>query len=65
MRFWNRLWKRSLHLKEILTDASKIMVLKGHHVHLVRGEVYNIKITYPYDVTVAKALLGLEEMPDA
>ena len=51
--------------KEILTDASKIMVLKGHHVHLVRGEVYNIKITYPYDVTVAKALLGLEEMPDA
>jgi len=51
--------------KEILTDASKIMVLKGHHVHLVRGEVFNIKITYPYDVTVAKALLGLEEAMDA
>ncbi len=46
--------------REILTDACKIMVLKGHHVHLVRGEVSNIKITYPYDITVAKALLGLD-----
>ena len=47
--------------KEILTDACKIMVLKGERVHLVQGEVFNIKITYPYDITVAKALLGLEE----
>ena len=47
--------------KDILTDACKIMVLKGYHVHLVQGEVYNIKITYPYDITVAKALLGLQE----
>ncbi len=46
--------------KEILTDACKIMVLKGVHVHLVRGEVSNIKITYPYDITVAKALLGMD-----
>lgn len=46
--------------KEILTDACKIMVLKGEHVHLVMGEVFNIKITYPYDVTVAKALLGMD-----
>ena len=45
--------------KAILTDACKIMVLKGYHVHLVQGEVFNIKITYPYDITVAKALLGL------
>lgn len=50
--------------KEILTDACKILVLKGEHVHLVQGEVFNIKITYPYDMTVARALLGLkpEEM---
>lgn len=47
--------------KEILTDACKIMVLKGEHVHLVQGETFNIKITYPYDMTVAKALLGLED----
>lgn len=46
--------------KESLTDACKIMVLKGEHVHLVQGEVFNIKITYPYDITVAKALLGME-----
>lgn len=46
--------------REILTDACKIMVLKGKHVHLVQGEVFNIKITYPYDLTVAHALLGME-----
>ena len=36
------------------------MVLKGEHVHLVQGEVFNIKITYPYDITVAQALLGMK-----
>ncbi len=46
--------------KDILTDACKIMVLKGEHVHLVMGEVFNIKITYPYDLTVAMSLLGLK-----
>ena len=46
--------------KDILTDACKIMVLKGEHVHLVQGEVFNIKITYPYDITVAQALLGMK-----
>lgn len=43
--------------KEILTDASKIFVIKGEPVHLVYGEVSNIKITYPYDLRVAEALL--------
>lgn len=47
--------------KDVLTDACKILVLKGEHVHLVQGETFNIKITYPYDLTVAKALLGMEE----
>ena len=47
--------------REILTDACKILVLKGEKVRLVQGEVFNIKITYPYDLTVAKALLGMEE----
>ena len=46
--------------REILTDTCKIMVLKGEHVHLVQGEVFNIKITYPYDLTVAQSLLGQE-----
>ena len=46
--------------KAVLTDACKILVLKGEHVHLVQGEEFNIKITYPYDLVVAKTLLGLE-----
>jgi 2-C-methyl-D-erythritol 4-phosphate cytidylyltransferase len=44
--------------KEILTDAAKILIIKGEKVQLVEGEVFNIKITYPYDVLVAKTLLG-------
>lgn len=44
--------------KEILTDACKIMVIKGEKVHLVEGEVSNIKITYPYDLKVAESLLS-------
>lgn len=46
--------------KDILTDAAKICVMKGKHVELVRGEVFNIKITYPYDLEVAKSLIGGE-----
>lgn len=48
--------------KMILTDACKILVLKGEKVHLVDGEVFNIKITYPYDLRVAEALLAGEKM---
>lgn len=47
--------------KEILTDACKILVLKGEKVRLVRGEVFNIKITYPNDLRVAESLLGGEK----
>ena len=43
--------------KAILTDACKIYVLKGEPVSLVEGETFNIKITYPYDLKMAKALL--------
>lgn len=48
----------------VLTDACKIYSLRGEPVALVHGEVYNIKITYPYDMKVAGALLGLEETPE-
>lgn len=47
--------------KKILTDACKILVLKGEKVHLVQGEVSNIKITYPHDLRVAEAILGGEK----
>ena len=46
--------------KEILTDAAKILVIKGIKVHLVQGETFNIKITYPYDLKIARSLLDEE-----
>lgn len=43
--------------KAILTDAAKIFVIKGEDVEIVRGESFNIKITYPYDIKVAETIL--------
>ena len=43
--------------KNLLTDAAKILVLKGKKVYLVQGEVSNIKLTYPFDIRVAQTLL--------
>ncbi|NLJ19255.1 2-C-methyl-D-erythritol 4-phosphate cytidylyltransferase [Globicatella sulfidifaciens] len=43
--------------KLILTDACKIFSLKGEKVKIVRGELFNIKITTPYDLKVANAIL--------
>ena len=40
-----------------MTDAAKIFAIKGEKVYLVQGEVSNIKITYPYDLRVAEALI--------
>lgn len=42
----------------ILTDACKAFVLRGIPVQMVRGDVSNIKITYPQDLRVAEAMLG-------
>ena len=41
----------------ILTDACKIFILKDEDVHLVDGDVTNIKITYPYDLKLANTIL--------
>ncbi|SHK18208.1 IspD/TarI family cytidylyltransferase [Tepidibacter formicigenes] len=43
--------------KSILTDAAKIFVVKGEEVKLVEGEVFNIKITTPYDLKLANAIV--------
>ena len=43
--------------KAILTDACKALVLKGINVWLVRGEVYNMKITTQHDLKVANGLV--------
>lgn len=47
--------------KEILTDAAKILVIKGEPVHLINGEVFNTKITYSYDLEVAEAMIRRED----
>ena len=46
--------------KNILTDAAKILVMKGMDVRLVQGETFNINITYPYDLKIARSLLDEE-----
>ncbi|MFQ7410787.1 MAG: D-ribitol-5-phosphate cytidylyltransferase [Coprobacillus cateniformis] len=43
--------------KEILTDACKALVIKGNDVHLIKGEVYNMKITTQHDLKVANGLV--------
>lgn len=48
--------------KDILTDAAKIYVLKNEPIHMVQGEVFNIKITYPYDLRVAETLINMDYM---
>ena len=45
----------------ILTDACKALVIKGNNVHLVKGEVYNMKITTLYDLKVANSLVEGEK----
>lgn len=46
--------------KDILTDACKIFSIKGEPVYLVQGEVFNIKITYPFDLKIAQTMLKAE-----
>ena len=47
--------------KDILTDGAKIFVIKGEKVALVNGDTLNMKITYPYDLRVAKSLVEEED----
>jgi 2-C-methyl-D-erythritol 4-phosphate cytidylyltransferase len=48
--------------KALLTDACKIFALKGRPVKLVRGELFNMKITTVFDYEVAQALLKRERL---
>jgi D-ribitol-5-phosphate cytidylyltransferase len=49
--------KLSQEEKTILTDACKIFSLKGEQVKLVQGEIFNIKVTTPYDLNVSNAII--------
>lgn len=43
--------------KAVLTDACKILVLKGEPVALVQGDVANMKLTYTNDMRIARAMM--------
>ncbi|MEK4424082.1 IspD/TarI family cytidylyltransferase [Solibacillus sp. FSL K6-1523] len=43
--------------KNILTDACKIFILKGSKVRNILGENFNIKVTTPFDLNVANAII--------
>lgn len=45
--------------KDKLTDAVGIYIANNKKVHIVEGEQSNIKITYPYDLTLAEAIMDL------
>ncbi len=47
--------------KEVLTDACKIFVIKNKQVKIVDGENYNIKITTPFDLKLAEAILKVNK----
>ena len=42
---------------EMMTDGCSVFVYHGERVFLVRGEGYNIKITYPDDLIRAKGII--------
>lgn len=44
--------------RDLCTDACKAYLLRERSVAIVQGDVTNIKITYPTDMLLAKALLG-------
>lgn len=52
--------------KSILTDACKMYAIKNKTVKLVKGELYNIKITTQYDLKLAKMMINIKgEQEDA
>lgn len=42
---------------EIVTDACKMFHLRGHKVQLVQGDVSNFKITYPFELKMARTIV--------
>ncbi len=42
---------------DIVTDSCKMFFLRNYEVHIVEGSVLNFKITYPFDLKMAKCML--------
>jgi 2-C-methyl-D-erythritol 4-phosphate cytidylyltransferase len=45
--------------RESFTDEASVVEAAGHPIHLVEGEVDNIKITVPTDLSVAERVLSI------
>lgn len=45
--------------KAVLSDSAKIVLLNGERVAMVTGELSNIKVTTPYDLRIANAILSM------
>lgn len=43
--------------QEAFTDEATVVEVAGHEVHLIEGELMNIKITTPEDMVIAEQLL--------
>ena len=43
--------------QEAFTDEATVVEVAGHEVHLIEGELTNIKITTPEDMVIAEQLL--------
>lgn len=52
---YNSMTKEEL---SIVTDACKMFYLRGYKVRLVAGDVTNFKITYPFDLKMARTMMG-------
>lgn len=61
-KLWEAYKSLSEEEKRVLTDNCKIMVLRGYDVHLIEGDVENMKITHPVDMRLAEALIGTENV---
>lgn len=57
MENYNRLTEQE---KDILTDATKIYVLKNKKVKIVNGETFNMKVTTAYDLKLANAIVKIQ-----
>lgn len=44
--------------RESFTDEASVVEAAGHPIHLVEGEIDNIKITVPSDLTIAERVLS-------
>lgn len=43
--------------RESFTDDASVLEAAGYPINLIRGDQYNIKITYPEDLAIAEALM--------